>query len=69
VKAYFSWFGSREACTTPNCSGGVSENLNWIFRPDIEYRRSDSIIIGNTNSSAIFNFLGVGYFLDNSIDL
>lgn len=47
----------RRACTTANCSGGASENLNWVLYPNTQYRRGDgTTVIGTTTSSAIFTF-------------
>ncbi len=48
---------TRRACLTSNCSGGASENSNWILYPNTQYRRGDgTTIIGTTNASAIFTF-------------
>ncbi|MBT7609059.1 MAG: DUF1554 domain-containing protein [Bacteriovoracaceae bacterium] len=67
VKAVFAWSGSREACTTAHCAGGVTENLNWVLRAETEYRRSDGTIIGTTDTSGIFDFLNSGYSFTSSI--
>ncbi len=48
---------TRRACTTANCSGGASENLNWVLYPNTQYRRGDgTTVIGTTTASAIFTF-------------
>ncbi len=48
---------NRKACSTPNCSNGISENLDWVLKPNTNYVRSDRTInIGTTNASAIFTF-------------
>lgn len=50
--------GRRGPCLTPNCSGGASEHVDWVFRPDTEYRRADGItVIGRTMPSlGLFDF-------------
>ncbi len=46
---------TRRACSTANCSGGVSENLDWVFRPNTKYYRTDRVTqILETDSSGIF---------------
>ncbi len=48
--------GSRVACTTKNCSGGISENKDWVLKPKTTYLRHDrDVVIGTTNANAIFN--------------
>ena len=48
---------NRIACTTANCSGGTSEHIDWVLKPNKEYRRTDgSTVIGTTNSNGIFSF-------------
>jgi len=47
---------TRRACTTANCSGGISENLDWVLKPNFTYYRPDGTRIMTTNSSAIFPF-------------
>lgn len=50
--------GRRGPCLTPNCSGGASEHVDWVFAPDTEYRRADSItVIGRTMPTlGLFDF-------------
>ncbi|MDX1959808.1 MAG: DUF1554 domain-containing protein [Leptospiraceae bacterium] len=48
--------GTRRACSTANCSGGISENVDWVLYPNANYIRLDSVAFGSTNSAAIFNF-------------
>ncbi|PKA03818.1 hypothetical protein CH375_14725 [Leptospira ellisii] len=56
-KALVSDGVNRRACTTASCSNGISENLNWILKPNKEYRRKDgTTVIGTTNASGIFSF-------------
>jgi hypothetical protein len=56
---------TRHVCTTPGCSGGVAENLDWVMEAGTEYRRMDGItVIGTTNEDAI---LGEDDFI-NSFD-
>ncbi|MNK99727.1 hypothetical protein D3C87_1201380 [compost metagenome] len=53
----------RIACTTADCSGGVSEHTNWVLAPNTEYRRLDeTTVIGTTTASGIFAFP-----LDNTV--
>nr|WP_269155358.1 DUF1554 domain-containing protein [Leptospira mtsangambouensis] len=48
---------NRRACSTANCSTGVSENIGWVLKPNKEYRRKDgTTVIGTTNASGIFTF-------------
>lgn len=50
---------TRRPCTTANCSGGASENLNWILKPNRTYYRDSNFVrttIGVTNSAGIFAF-------------
>ncbi len=57
---------NRRACTTANCSGGVSEEIDWVLLPNTTYVRAmDSAVIFTTNSDAIFNFAST---LTNSFD-
>lgn len=49
--------GARKACTTSNCSGGVSEHTDWVLSPSTSYKRPDGTIIGTTNSVGIFTSL------------
>jgi hypothetical protein len=56
---------NRVACTTPACSGGTGEHIDWVLQPSTEYRRVDeSTAIGTTSTEGIFTFP-----LDNVIDL
>ena len=46
---------TRRACSTSYCSGGVSENLDWVFKASSSYFRSDgTTLVGKTNTSGIF---------------
>lgn len=46
---------TRRACSTSYCSGGVSENLDWVFKATSSYFRSDgTTLVGKTNTSGIF---------------
>lgn len=57
---------TRTACTTANCSGGASENLDWVLAANTEYRRADgTTVIGTTNAAGIFDFVSP---LTNSFD-
>lgn len=47
----------RIACTTANCSGGTNEHLDWVLKPNTEYRQIDgTTVIGKTNAKGIFDF-------------
>lgn len=50
--------GRRGPCLTANCSGGVSEHVDWVLAPDTEYRRVDGVtIIGRTMPAlGLFDF-------------
>ncbi|MCW7505583.1 DUF1554 domain-containing protein [Leptospira paudalimensis] len=47
---------NRIACTTSNCTtGGISEHVDWILKPNTTYKRAvDGVIIATTNSEGIF---------------
>ena len=48
---------TRTACTTVECSGGTSENTNWVLLPNHDYYRVDGItLIGTTNAGGVFPF-------------
>ncbi|TGL69769.1 DUF1554 domain-containing protein [Leptospira kmetyi] len=56
---------NRRACTTASCSGGTSEQINWVLKPNKEYRRKDgTTIIGTTTANGIFAFP-----LTNSVEI
>jgi|GEM_PF-1288804 len=44
----------RRACTTANCGGGASENINWAFHPSTLYQLSGGSDVFTTNSAGIF---------------
>lgn len=44
----------RKACTTPLCSGGAAENLNWPVPANTLFYNSRGGIVGTTNSAGIF---------------
>ncbi|MDA1353173.1 MAG: DUF1554 domain-containing protein [bacterium] len=48
----------RRACSSGNCvTNGIDENIDWVLKPNKEYRRSDGgAPIGTTNASGIFGF-------------
>lgn len=54
---------SRRACSTPNCSGGASENIDWVLKPNTTYINVSGSTIGTTTASGIFTFP-----LTNAID-
>jgi hypothetical protein len=48
---------NRRACSTAHCSGGLSEQIDWVLSPNTEYRRlSDNAPIAITNSLGLFTF-------------
>lgn len=47
---------NRVACITPNCSGGLTEQIDWVLKPNQMYQRSDGTVIATTNADGIFNF-------------
>ncbi|WP_243394003.1 DUF1554 domain-containing protein [Leptospira meyeri] len=48
---------NRIACTTANCSGGTSEHIGWVLKPNKEYRRKDgTTVIGTTTANGVFSF-------------
>jgi hypothetical protein len=50
---------TRKACTTADCGGGASENLDWVLAPNTAYYQhdgSDKDLIGTTNAKGIFDF-------------
>lgn len=49
---------NRIACTSPNCSGGNSEHVNWVLQPTTTYRRPDGGVVFTTDASAIFDLTG-----------
>ncbi|MCZ8343999.1 MAG: DUF1554 domain-containing protein [Leptospira sp.] len=54
---------TRRACTTVDCSGGISENLDWVFYPNKMYHRADGTTqVMTTNSAGISTFpLNTGF--------
>lgn len=46
----------RKACSTAGCTGGQTENLNWVMRPNTTYHRPENSVIGQTNASGLLNF-------------
>ncbi|PJZ83689.1 hypothetical protein CH366_10275 [Leptospira harrisiae] len=45
----------RRACSTANCSGGTSEHIDWVLKPNQQYKRNDgTTVIGTTNANGIF---------------
>ncbi|TGM64861.1 DUF1554 domain-containing protein [Leptospira meyeri] len=56
---------NRRACTTANCSGGTSEHIGWVLKPNKEYRRKDgTTVIGTTTANGVFSFP-----LTNSVEI
>ncbi|MEI7013459.1 DUF1554 domain-containing protein [Leptospira licerasiae] len=56
---------NRRACTTASCSGGTSEHLDWVLKPNKEYRRKDgTTVIGTTTANGVFTFP-----LTNSVEI
>lgn len=65
---------SRTACTTDNCSGGVGENVDWVFQSGRIYiRASDSASLLSPNPAGILpvttnNFSTNPFTLNHSFD-
>lgn len=61
-KAFLTTYsGTRRACSTSDCSGGVSENFDWVLKANTDYYRLDGTTdtkIFTTNSSGTINFTG-----------
>jgi hypothetical protein len=47
---------ARRACTTDGCSGGLSEQIDWVLKPNTTYARPDGTIIATTNPVGLFTF-------------
>ncbi|WP_244935931.1 DUF1554 domain-containing protein [Leptospira bouyouniensis] len=47
---------NRIACTSANCAtGSTSEHIDWVLKPNKEYRRADgTTVIGKTSVNGIF---------------
>ncbi|MCG6147441.1 DUF1554 domain-containing protein [Leptospira levettii] len=47
---------SRRACTSANCTtGGTSEHIDWVLKPNQQYKRKDgTTVIGTTNANGLF---------------
>ncbi len=46
---------TRRACSTANCGGGSSENIDWVLKPSTKYYRVDGTTeIFTTNAAGIF---------------
>lgn len=62
---------TRRACSTSDCTGGVSENIDWVLKANTDYYRLDGTTdtkLFTTNASGIVNFTG-GSSLLTSIDI
>jgi hypothetical protein len=47
----------RVACTTANCGGGIIEQVDWVFRPNTTYVRSDgTTTVMTMNANGIWDF-------------
>lgn len=58
----------RAACTTPNCSGGPSEHIDWVLSPGVNYiRAADSRFLFTADDNAIFVFGTLSASLDTGI--
>lgn len=52
-KAFLVDDTNRIACTTANCSGGASENKNWVLKANTAYTRVDGTAIATSTASAL----------------
>jgi hypothetical protein len=51
---------NRVACATTICSGGASEHIDWVLKPNAIYTRKDGTTpVFTTNANGIYDF-GVG---------
>lgn len=63
-KAMLYEAGTRVACDASNCSAGSAGQVDWVLRPNTQYRRDDgTTVIATTNNNGIFTFP-----LSNSFD-
>lgn len=55
-KAYLVDATNRIACTTANCTGGLSEHTDWVLAPNTTYVRGNgnAVIIGTTDANGLF---------------
>lgn len=44
---------NRYACTTANCSGGASENKNWVIKASTAYTRVDGTAIATSTAAGL----------------
>jgi hypothetical protein len=62
----------RRACSTPNCSGGITESIDWVLKPDTTYYRStasaDIILFKTDLSVGVFKFIA-GNTLTNPFEV
>ncbi len=55
-KAFITDGTVRRACSTTNCTGGVSENLDWVLKPATAYYKADgTTLVFTTNASGTFS--------------
>lgn len=60
----------RVACSTANCSGGISEHIDWVLQPNTKYVRIDGTTeIGTTDSKGLLQFPLANEFIFQSYDL
>ncbi|HNF25835.1 MAG TPA: DUF1554 domain-containing protein [Leptospiraceae bacterium] len=68
-KAFITDVTNRVACTTNNCSGGVSENKDWVLKASTSYYKSDgTTLVFTTNASGIFANGAIKAAVGNSTD-
>ncbi|MBS0619706.1 MAG: DUF1554 domain-containing protein [Spirochaetes bacterium] len=49
----------RRACTSASCvTGGITENIDWVLRPNITYTRSTNLPIFTANWNGVWDFFG-----------
>ncbi len=59
---------TRRACSTANCGGGSSENIDWVLKPSTKYYQADGTTeIFTTNASGIFVFGTATNVMSNTI--
>ncbi len=48
---------TRVACSTPDCTGGISEHVDWVLLANATYCRTDGTIeIGTTSNIGLINY-------------
>ncbi len=47
----------RRACTSDNCvTGGLSEHIDWVFKPNRNYTLVSGLLVGTTDANGLLQF-------------